>query len=202
MFFYRYKVDESHLNKYAFHLHEAYLSQKSLKVATAGPALAINKAFDTSTREMIYFVVDKSVPLEDCPTKPSKQPHPAILGFCAMSRMPRWVALETNMLYVNPEARGRGIATTIYDSIMKDGVIVMSGYSHNQKSRRLWMNIAQNPKYVVWAHDIVDLNRYADVTVEEDTFSCELKIYEDIKKIRRRRRADVRFIAYNPRYVS
>jgi hypothetical protein len=60
----------------------------------------------------------------------------------------------------------------------------------------------ENPNYVVWAHDLIDLNRYADVVVEDGKIECQLKIYEDIKKIRRRRRQDVRFVAYNPRYVK
>lgn len=202
MFFYRYRVVESHLNKYAWWLYQKFILNKSEKIATAGSVLHIHKIYDNNSREWVYFVVDTSISTEVCPKKPSHIPHPALLGFASMVKPPRWIALETAMLYVSPESRGKGIATILYDSILKDGKIIMSGYSHNQKSRRLWMNIVQNPKYTVWAHDIVDLNRYADVQVVDGTFACELKIYEDIKKMRRRRRQDVRFIAFNKRYLQ
>lgn len=77
----------------------------------------------------------------------------------------------------------------------------MSGYSHNAKSRRLWMSIVQNSRYIAWAHDILSLDRYADILIEDGTIECELKIYEDIKKMKRRRRQDIRIIAYNPKYA-
>jgi hypothetical protein len=175
---------------------------KSKRVATSsGSDLEIHKIFDKATREWIYFVVDKTFPLEKCPKRQSNRPHPVVIGFCAMVKQPRWVAHETVMLYVSPESRGRGIATILYDGIMKDGVIVMSGYSHNPKSRNLWMKIVSTSTYITWAHDIVNLDRYSSIEVIDGKFRCDLKLYEDIKKIRRRRKQDVRIIAYNPRYL-
>ena len=41
------------------------------------------------------------------------------------------------------------------------------------------------------------------VVVDDDgELYCQLKIYEDIKKLRRVKRQDVRIIAYNPRYYK
>jgi hypothetical protein len=128
--------------------------------------------------------------------------HPAILGFCVLEKRRGWTGLETNMMYVSPNCRGEGIASLLYESIMKDGVIVISGYSHNKKSRRLWMSIVNNPKLNTWAHDIVNLDVYAPIAVKNDTFDCSLKLYEDIKKMKNKRESDIRIIAYNPRYVK
>lgn len=202
MFFYRYRVAEAHLNKHSGWLYQQYLLGRTSLVATSSPNLVIHKIFDKRSDEWMYFVVDTAIDSSSIPTKLSRTPHPAILGFCALEKIPRWVALETTMLYVNPLSRGRGIATLIYDAIMKDGVIVMSGFSHNIKSRKLWMNIVQNPKYTAWAHDIINLDSYAAIYVEDGLYKCALKLYEDIKKMRRRRKYDVRIIAFNPRYVK
>lgn len=203
MFFYRNRVSEPHLNKYAGWLHQQYLSGRSEQVARdkSNPEFYYHKTIDKISRESVYFIVDTAISPDSVPKKPTRDPHPAVLGFCSLDRMPRWAALETSMLYVSPLVRGRGIASAIYTSIMMDGNIVISGYSHNSGSRRLWMKLIQNPSYVVWAHDIIDLSRYADVIIEDDKIECQLKIYEDIKKIRRRRRQDVRFVAFDRRYV-
>lgn len=155
-------------------------------MATAGE-IHVHKFYEVKTKEWIYFTIDQVT---------------GVSGFCCMSELPGWVALETSMLYVQPESRGKGIASLIYDVVMKDGVIVISGYSHNPKSRKLWMNIVNNPKYTAWAHDIINLDRYADVIIDEGQIVCALKIYEDIKKMRRRRRQDVRIIAFNKRYLK
>ena len=187
MFFYRYRVVETHLNKYAAWLYNIFLSGKSEKVATSGRDLHIHKVLDKSAGEWVYFAIQKAK---------------EVIGFCSLTKIPRWKGLETSMLYVNPLARGKGIASIIYDAVMKDGVIVISGYSHNPKSRSLWLKMVQNPKYVTWAHDIINLNRYAPIYVENGKFECELKLYEDIKKRRRLRRQDIRIIAYNPKYLT
>lgn len=199
MFFYRYIVVESHLNKYSGWLQERYLSGKTCKVATSGKNIHIQKIFDSTAKEWVYFALDVSTRFTPIV---SKTPNPAVLGFCSLTKIPRWKALETSMLYVNPEARGKGIASLIYDAVLKDGVMLMSGFSHNQKSRRLWMKLVQNPRYTTWAHDILNLDSYSDITVEDDTFQCDLKVYEDIKKMRRKRRQDIRIIAFNRRYLK
>lgn len=200
MFFYRYRVRESHLNRYAGCLHTEFLLSKSQRVAALGQHLEVHKIFDTTSRNCVYFIVDLAADASAHPKK-SSAPHPAVIAFCSMSKMPRWVALETTMLYVSPAHRRLGLARRLYDTIMKDGVIIMSGYSHNQKSRRLWMSIVQNNRYIAWAHDILDLDRYADILIEDGTIECSLKIYEDIKKMKRLRRQDIRIIAYNPKYI-
>lgn len=238
MFFYHYKVAESHLNKYSVELYKHYTAGECSLVASLGGSIRIFKYINTKEKLHTYFALD----VKYCPTtltsdqkkllrslrmhntrvglskkhltqlieleeksraeKLQRTICPGVLGFCVLEKIPRWVALETAMLYVNPNARGAGIATSLYDAIMKDGVIVISGYSHNKKSRRLWMKLVQNPKYVTWAHDIIDLSRYAAISVSKNNFECDLKLYEDIKKIRRRRKQDIRIIAFNPRYVS
>lgn len=182
-------------------MHKRFLMDKSIKVATAGPDIQVHKFFEPITKEWIYFAINPQIAKEVQP-KSSKLPSTAVLGFCSLAKIPRWVALETNIMYVNPEARGKGIATILYDSVLKDGVILISGGSHNVKSRRLWMKMVQTPQYVTWAHDLLDLDRFADIAIEDDTFQCSLKIYQDIKKVRRKRREDIRILAYNPRYVN
>jgi hypothetical protein len=200
MFFYRYKVAEPHLNKYACEMHAAFLAGKTEKNATVGKDIQIHKWFDREDKAWVYFAL--SMPLASTPHKVSRKPYAPILGFICLSKVPRWHVLETDIIYVNPNARGQGMATVLYDAVLKDGHIVMSGYSHNPKSRRLWMKLVQNPKYVTWAHDIINLDQYSDVWVDEDQFECNLKLYDDIKKIRRRMKSDVRILMFNPRYVN
>jgi GNAT superfamily N-acetyltransferase len=199
VFFYRYRVAERHLNRYAGEMHQRYLAGKTEKVATAGRDVQLHKFYDREDRNWIYFALDMK--LAPKLQKITSKPYPPILGFISMTKLPRWAVYETNMIYVSPAARGQGMATVLYDAVMRDGVMVMSGYSHNPKSRRLWMKLVSDPKYTTWAHDIVNLDRYSDLFVEEDNFQCQLKLYEDIKKMRRHLKEDVRIIAFNPRYL-
>lgn len=203
MFFYRYNVVESHINCYAWKLFRWMKEGRSEKVKRISPTIVVHKLFDPNAREWVYFAFDESIASEyGVPKRPRSTPHPAVAGLCTLNKMPRWVGLETTMLYVSPAFRGKGIATKIYDAIMADGKIVISGYSHNQKSRRLWMTMVQSGKYTMWAHDIIDLSRFADLEVQDGKFVCSLKLYEDIKKLRRQRKQDVRIIAFNPKYVT
>lgn len=147
-----------------------------------------------------YVMIDHSVPLvtpEDfhilCP---------AVMGFCAMSKLEGWVAVETAILYVSPLWRRRGVAQTLYDTMLRDGQIIISGWCHNPKSYNLWKKMVMNPNYVVWAQDMKNTDRQSDVWVDDDgEYVCNLKLYNDIKKKSRKMKEDIRFVAINPRHV-
>lgn len=99
------------------------------------------------------------------------------------------------MVYVNPEHRGKGLGPLLYDTLLRDGKIIVSGFSQRPPSRKLWVKLAQNPNYTVWAQDIMDLKRASQVEVEDGKLVCDLKLYRDIKTIRRKKREDIRLIA-------
>lgn len=202
MFYYRHSVSESHLNKFMRELHSLYLKNGTLPVAKFDNLL-IHKVFDPEDRAWVYFIIDDEAAHEHKPRPSCKDPSEAVLGFAALSKIPNWVALEVEMLYTNPNFRGMGVASILYGSVMRDGKIIISGNRQNLKSRALWLKMVNDPKIVTWAHDILDLARYAPIIVDDDgELYCQLKIYEDIKKLRRVKRQDVRIIAYNPRYYK
>lgn len=201
MFFYRYNVVESHINCYAWWLFRWMKEGRSEEVKRISSSVMVHKLFDPNAREWVYFAVDEKKAEHLGIGRPKSTPHPAIVGFCALNKIPKWVALETTMLYVSPEYRGGGVARKIYDAIMTDGQIVISGYSHNPKSKSLWMRMVKSRKYAMWAADILDLTRNAQIEIVDGKFECSLKLYEDIKKLRRQRKQDIRIIAFNPKYV-
>lgn len=201
MFFYRYTIASTHLHRYQADIHKRFLSGRCERVKSSSTGFRIYKFFDNVDRDWIYFAIDHKLAKKVQP-KVSKQPSSVILGFCSLTKLPRWLAMEVSIVYTNPQLRGKGIASMLYDAILRDGVILISGYSQCSASRHLWMKIIQNPLYVTWAHDIVNLKRYSQVTVENNQFDCSLRIYQDIKKVRRKRREDIRFIAIYPRYLK
>jgi len=98
------------------------------------------------------------------------------------------------MLYVNPEYRGKGISSILYDSILSEGVILVSGKMQNAAARRLWIRLVKDSRYTVWAQDLMNLNRCALVSIEEDELDCPLKLYKDLKMRRRKQTEDIRMI--------
>lgn len=202
MFYYRHSVNEASLNKFSRELHSLYLAGGSRKVATYDH-LELHKVFDTEDPSWVYFLIDTEQAHLYPPKVRNKAASEAVYGFAALSKIKGWVALEVEMLYVNPNFRKMGVAGILYGSVMKDGHIIISGNRQNLKSRALWLKMVNDPKIVTWAHDILDLTRYAPIIVDDDgELYCQLKIYEDIKKLRRVKRQDVRIIAYNPRYFK
>lgn len=202
MFFYRYNVSESHLNKFSRSLHELFLSGNTIKVATFCN-LQIHKVFDDVDLAWVYFVIDPLMALVLKAIPKNSKPSEVVLGFVVLSKIRDWVAMEVNILYVNPLFRGQGVASALYDGVMKDGVIMISGDRQNQKSRSLWLKMVSNPRYTVWAQDLLDLSRHEPIYIDEEgALECKLKLYDDIKTRRRVKRQDIRMIAINPRYVK
>jgi hypothetical protein len=121
----------------------------------------------------------------------------AVVAFCVLEKIPGWMGKETRMLFTHPNWRGKGKAIELYDVIMADGVIVISGKSHNPNSRQLWKKLVGLEKYTTWAQDIKDLKRVAPILVDDDEeLFCELKLYAAEK---RNPIEDIRIIAFNPR---
>jgi GNAT superfamily N-acetyltransferase len=189
MFFYRYIPRSAHLHKYEAEMHSRFLAGKCEHVQGN-----IYKFFERADGDWVYFVVDEVAARETEP-KASRLPSKAILGFCSLTKIPRWISFEVSMLYVNPDLRGKGVSMQLYDAILNDGVVLVSGKMQNIGARRLWVKLASNPAYVVWAHDIMNLKRFDTVTVEENELDCSLKIYNDLSMRRRKQTEDIRLIA-------
>lgn len=194
MFFYRFNPASTHLHKYESEMHLRYLQGRCEQVQCEHPILEAYKFHQKADGELVYFLVNPKV-AKKTPIKESKEPHPAIPGFVALSKMPRWTAREVTMVYVNPEIRARGLGQLIYDTVLRDNILLMSGVSHCIKSKRLWMSLIQNPNYQVWAHDIMNLNRCSQVWIEDDDIKCDFQLYRDIKTKRRVQREDIRLLA-------
>jgi hypothetical protein len=202
MFYYRHSVNEVALNKFSRELHALYLAGGTKKIARFD-FLEMHKIFDSDDHAWVYFLIDTDAALKYPAKVRNKAPSEAVYGFAALCKIKDWVALEVEMLYVNPNFRKMGVAGILYGSVMKDGHIIVSGNRQNLKSRALWLKMVNDTKIITWAHDILDLSRYAPIVVDDDgELYCQLKIYEDIKKLRRVKRQDVRIIAYNPRYYK
>lgn len=182
MFFYRYQPVEKHLDRYCGTLIKN-LDKAELVAGTKNKGTY--KVPNRPEQQIVYFSVHEGV----------------VTGLAALNKIQRWKALETGMLYVPRPFRRQGVALKLYDDVLKDGVLLMSGYSHNPKSRALWMKLVENKKYTTWAQDIVNLEHLSPIDVDDGDFVCDLKLYDDIKKLRRRRKHDVRICAINPRYA-
>ena len=183
-------IEESHLFIYSKYLFDVWSRGESELVAYCGNKLHVHKIFIKKDRTWIYFVVDTS---EKITTS---------LGYICLRTIPRWKALETFNLYVPKEYRGLGLALKLYDAVLKDGKIVMSGWSHTKKSQGLWMKLVENTKYVSWAHDILNLKRLAPILIEDGKYVCEFKLYDSMKNIRKKKHEDIRIVVYNPKYIG
>ncbi len=196
MFFYRFKPRSTHLHRYEAEMHRRFLSRKCKLVRTL-PGLQICKFYERCDGDWIYFVIDVSLARSIkrfSHWEASRKPNPCILGFCALTKIPRWMSHEVAMLYVNPEHRGKGISSLIYDAILGDGVILVSGKMQNAAARRIWIRLVKDPRYTVWAQDLMNLKRTALVSVEDDELNCSLKLYRDLKMRRRKQTEDMRLI--------
>jgi hypothetical protein len=78
----------------------------------------------------------------------------------------------------------------------------MSGWSHTTKSYGLWKKLVQNPNYIAWAHDILNLRRLAPILIENDKYVCDLQLYDSMKNVRKKKLEDIRIIVYNPKYIG
>lgn len=203
MFYYRYNVDEAHLNKFCRHLHAAFLAGETLRIDSKQSArLQTHKIYDAESEAWIYFSIDSLLATTFPPLPKKSIPSNCVRGFVALSKIRDWVAMEVEILYVTPEFRGNGCALNLYENVLKDGVILVSGNKQNIKSRHLWLKMLENPKLTVWAHDLVNTDRYSPIIVDDDgDIYCQMKMYEDIKKRRRVKKQDIRYVAINPRYV-
>ena len=188
MFLNRRGVEESHLHNYSDYLFEAYTCYDVVRVAYCRNKLQVYKVFIKKDKAWVYFMIDSTEKIKKS------------LGYICLHTIPRWKALETFNLYVPPEFRGMGIAQMLYDSVLKDGKIVMSGWSHTPASYALWMKLVQNPAYVSWAHDILNLRRLAPILIEDDKYVCEFKLYDNMKNVRKKKLEDIRIIVYNLKY--
>jgi GNAT superfamily N-acetyltransferase len=113
-----------------------------------------------------------------------------------LERPKRWCAQEVTYLFVRPDYRKLGVASHLYDIILNDDVLLMSGWSQNPKSKGLWMKLIKEGNYTIWAQDILDLDRICQVFFDEDgELVTNLKLYHDIHKKPRRLKTDVRLFA-------
>jgi len=194
MFFYRYKPRSTHLHKFEAEMHKRYLSKRCKLVRCITPTLHVFKFFDRNDRDWIYCAINPIIAKTFKPKRTLKA-NPAIYGFCSLTKIPRWVAHEVSMLYVNPDARGKGISSFIYDTVLKDKIILVSGELQNIRARAIWIKLVKNESYTVWAQDLMDLSRKDIVYIENDELSCSLKLYNDLKMKRRKKKEDIRLIA-------
>lgn len=198
MFFYRHTVDERAFQEDGCRLHRMAIEEEATVVARVKDQVFIYKYENEERDQVEYFMIDYSIELS---TPEDFQSFcPAFMGFCALSYLEDWAAIETSILYVSPNFRRMGVAEQLYDAILDDGQIVICGWSHNPKSRALWKKMMSNPKYVIWAQDMNDIDRISDVWFdEEDEMVCNLKVYVDIKV--KTCKEDVRLVAINPEKV-
>ena len=196
MYLYRYTISQSHLHKYAHELHEAFLKGKTSFVCQWG-SLHVRKVniFDDDKSGITYFIIDPYAAYEHPATPKKSIESKVIRGFVALTSIKRWKAKEVHLTYIMPEHRRKNYAYRLYKAVVNDGVILLSGIMQNPKSRNLWLKLCQARNVVSWAHDILDIKRFAPIQVIEDELFCSLKVYEDIKKMKRRiRRQDVRLV--------
>lgn len=121
--------------------------------------------------------------------------HGNVVAFVELERPKRWVAQEVTYLFVRPDYRKLKIATHLYDVVIEDGILLMSGWSQNPKSRGLWMKLVANKNYTVWAQDILNLDRICQVYFDDGELQTDLKLYHDINKKPRKLKTDVRLFA-------
>lgn len=125
-----------------------------------------------------------------------------VVCFCELEKRPRWVAKEVTYLYVLPEYRGMQLAAKLYDVILADSNILISGASQNVKSRGLWLKMIKQSKHIIWAQDLLNLDRIAAIYHEDNKLICDLKLYCDLKKKPRKLKEDIRFLACTAHYAN
>ena len=93
---------------------------------------------------------------------------------------PSWECWEVMQSFVFTVCRGQGYGHLLYDAVIRSGLILASGTQQTAAARRMWMKLAQNEKYHVWAHDFEDLKIYEPVIydAEKDELWFNLPLYE------------------------
>lgn len=92
-----------------------------------------------------------------------------------------WKSWSVDFSYVFPQSRGSGWGKLLYDTIInRENIILASGSSQSVSGRRMWKSMVKSDRYMIWAHDLKNMNRYADVTYDDDTgkIHSELKMYQ------------------------
>lgn len=196
MYFYKYKLAEPKFDRDAIKIAKAVKDGLAELISKKGKVHCF-KYIDSKNERVEYILIDKSIKDEA-----DSICDPSVMGFISLSSLKKWVAIETMILYVAPSFRRKGIASKLYDEVLKDGQIVISGNQHNPKSRALWLKMAKNPSYVVWATDVNDLSKTSDVWEDDGEIICNLKLYDDINMKPRRPKEDIRFIAINPKFIK
>lgn len=183
MLFYRHKLAERSPTRHCDWLESCLQKGRPTVVRTEQTRygdFSVSKYYDREYRKLIYFLHSNG----------------AVLAFVEMERPRRWVAHEVTYLFVRPDYRQHGVASHLYDVILEDGILLMSGWSQNPKSRGLWMKLIKRKEYTVWAQDILDLDRICQVFFNEfGELQTDLKLYHDINKKPRKLKTDVRLFA-------
>lgn len=115
-----------------------------------------------------------------------------LVGWLCLKQIPRFKVKEVWQVWMDPEHRGRGLTTRLYDAaIVRDGIFLASGCTHTSASRALWASFVRDDRYTIWAHNLRDTARYCPVWYDDVTgeIECELPLY------RNSRRTDVRLLA-------
>ena len=188
MYFYKFSLDDSYLRKYARWLH-ALLHYNSVDFLERTTHNFISfKYHDKENKHFIYGMYDEDTD--------------KVISYCVLGKFYRWKAKETRMLFVDPDYRKLGLALELYDIMLKDGNLILSGYSHNIKSKKLWFKLLKNEKYTSYAVDIMNHHRTAQIVVEGKDYFCELKLYNSIEKKRKKKTEDIRVLLFNPRFCK
>lgn len=202
MFYYRYKLDEPSYDRDCIRLHKMIqVGEAELVSIDVKTKNEVWKYHNEKDERIEYVMINPNIALTGDPFWDDFIDS-RVLGFVSLSLLKNWLAIETMILYVNPMWRRFGVAYKLYENILNDGQIVICGNQHNPKSRALWLKLLQDKRFVVWAHDVKNLDRTSDVWIDENNeLICNLKLYVDIKMKKRNMKEDIRLIAINPRKV-
>lgn len=109
-----------------------------------------------------------------------------------LRRRPNWACWEVAQAYTLKEHRGNGLATRLYKAIVNaDEQLLATGKSHTRFSMGVWKKFVKEGTFRIWAHDFSNLDRTAEVVVEDGELVCPLQIYKPTAN----GRADVRLVA-------
>lgn len=111
------------------------------------------------------------------------------IAWVFLRRRPKWVAFEVHQTYVLQKHRRKGLAEKLYRAAVNDGIVLVSGGSHTKYSKKMWAKFIERKLFRVWAHDLKDLSRTAEIEYDEGLI-CDLPLYH-----RPSNKMDVRIIA-------
>lgn len=183
MLFYRHKLTERSPNRHCDWLKSHLRFGSSILLRHANDVyegnVSVSKYYDKKYRKLVYFL--------HCDGE--------VLAFVELEQPKKWVAHEVTYLFVRADYRKLGVASYLYSSIIEDGILLMSGWSQNPKSRGLWMKLIKQEKYNIWAQDILNLERTCQVYFDDGELQSSLKLYQDINKKPRKLNSDIRLFA-------